>query len=109
MPSVSRRQAIGDESIRSGGLTRRSLSKIETGTHAHATYGGTISFRHGVFVGTPVVVMSPIGVGYRMSGGGTYVPLSVTARFPGSFMYFGSPKHGTFNWAAFGSISPPVT
>lgn len=109
MPSVSRRQALGDESIRSGGLTRRSLSKIETGTHAHGVYGGTITFRHGAFTGTPSVFLNPIGVGYRLAGGGTIIPLTVTNRFPGSFMYFGSPKHGTFNWVAFGSISPPVT
>jgi hypothetical protein len=100
----SRREAITDAQIRTGGISLRSLQKVDYGTHAHGAYGGTITFRHGAFVGTPTVLIQPIS-GYTLGGGGTQLFPQVRSRYSGSFTYYGTPRHGTFQWVAIGSFA----
>ena len=99
----SRRQAITDSAIRTGGISLRSLQKIDYGTHAHGAYGGTVTFKHGAFLGTPTVILQPLA-GYVPLGGGTQ-QLQVRSRYSGSFTYYGTPRHGTFQWVALGSFA----
>ena len=102
----SRREAITDAQIRTGGISLRSLQKIDHGTHALGGKAGTITFRHGVFVGTPLVILQPLGGFQRPAYPGT-VPfaLQVRSRYSGSFTYFGTPSGGTFQWVAIGSFA----
>ena len=100
----SRREAITDAQIRTGGISLRSLQKVDYGTHAHGAYGGTITFPHGAFLGTPIIVMQPLA-GYTQSGGGSRTEVQVRSRYSGSFTYYGTPRHGTFQWVAIGSFA----
>ncbi len=102
MPSNNRRQAINDSSIATRGISARSFNRFDYGTHAMGGGAGTITFKHGAFQGTPVVILQPIA-GFTLSGGGTAAFVQVRSRFSGSFTYFGTPRHGTFQWLAVGS------
>lgn len=100
----SRRTVITDSAIQTGGISLKSLQKVDYGTHAHGAYGGTITFRHGAFPGTPTIMLQPLA-GYTQGGGGTHTPVQVRSRYSGSFTYYGTPRHGTFQWVAIGSFA----
>ena len=102
----SRREAITDAQIRTGGISLRSLQRIDHGTHAMGGKGGTITFKHGAFLGTPLLWLQPIQGFQRTAYPGT-VPffLQVRSRYSGSFTYAGTPVAGTFQWVAIGSFA----
>ena len=96
-----RRQAIRDELIQTQGIGLRSIRTIQAGTRVGA-YAGTVTFPRS-FVGTPAVVLTPIGRGQFLSGGGTVRPVRIVSRYSGSFTFAGSPRPGTMQWLAIGS------
>lgn len=101
----SRRQAITDAQIPTGGISLRSLRKVDHGTHAHGAYGGTVTFKHGAFLGTPIILLQPLAGYERVGYPGSVFILQVRSRYSGSFTYYGTPRHGTFQWVAIGSFA----
>ena len=97
-----RRQVIRDELIQTRGIGLRSIRTIQHGTRVGA-FAGTVSFPRS-FVGTPAVVLTPIGRG-QVNTGGTVRPVRTVNRYSGSFTFAGSPRVGTLQWLAIGSSS----
>ena len=102
----SRREAITDAQIRTGGISLRSLQKVDYGTHGLGGKAGTVTFKHGAFLGTPMIFLQPLA-GFQRTGypGTTPFGLQVRSRYSGSFTYFGTPSGGTFQWMAIGSFA----
>ena len=106
MPQQNRRVAFGDEAIRTRGLSLRSIQRLDYGTRAMgAAYAGTVSFKHGAFVGTPTVLISMMAR-RTLSIGSNRPDVGVITRASGSFTWQGTPKGGTFIYAAIGSQLP---
>mgnify|MGYP001559151912 CR=1 FL=1 len=104
MPTEYREQAITDAQIATKGISLRSIERIQHGTRVGA-YKGTISFKRGAFVGTPIVMLTPVGRGQQLAGSGTVIPPRVTFRASGSFGFFGTPRLGTLQYLAVGSFA----
>ncbi len=100
MPQVFRREAISDSSIATSGIGRRSFQRMDSGTRAMGGAAGTVTFRHGPFLGTPTVLLQELRGSTSL---GNPRRVIVVSRFSGSFTWAGTPRHGTFQWFAVGS------
>ena len=107
MTTGHRREAITDETIRTGGVGQRSMqTDIQWGTFP-ARYAGSVRFGRAFRSGTSnkVVMLNRMG---GSSSLGRDIPFRVPNMGSSHFTFRGSGRQGTLMWVAIGSAPAPT-